>query len=510
MTRFTTLLSTLPFVIWSHAGLAQNSEPTFSAKEMEIVEQAYVSGDLETARIGLEEMAPLSDNPVHWYRLGYMLINAQGGPLEIDEGIVWLRKAAETGHNEALLGLGKIYLNGEGVTADPALAEGFLRQAAEKDEREAQLLLARLYLQGAPDFAPNLEASLTLYNTAAEAGNPQAQFALALLYGQDQFGIRDNEKSLFWLGQAADNGDVQAQFNLARNLESGFGIAQDPEAAIARYRQAAQGGHVTAQRIMGAKYLLDEIPEPIPGRAMTLLEAAALTGDAAAQSNLGYAFATGTKATRNDVTAAGWYQMAADQGFSPATAALGSFYETGRGVEVDLEKAATLYRIAAGQGNAQAAAQLGGMVANGSPATLRAEENSLLWVLTAAVSGNDTATDWLQAQAADGNADAKGLLAELYIEGHVATPEGIDPITLLKESATQGFSEAQHRLGAMYVTGESGLPADYLSAYMWHNLAAARGYQQSAEARDLIAKLMTPEQISEAQTMTRKHLAEQN
>jgi hypothetical protein len=43
------------------------------------------------------------------------------------------------------------------------------------------------------------------------------------------------------------------------------------------------------------------------------------------------------------------------------------------------------------------------------------------------------------------------------------------------------------------------MPKDYVQAYMWSALSAARGHQEGVKNRDSIAKGMTPAQISDAQ-----------
>ena len=60
----------------------------------------------------------------------------------------------------------------------------------------------------------------------------------------------------------------------------------------------------------------------------------------------------------------------------------------------------------------------------------------------------------------------------------------------------------------MYHNGE-GVPQDYVQAFMWYNLAASRfspgeDRDQAAEYRDIIAKWMTPAQISKAQKLARE------
>ena len=59
----------------------------------------------------------------------------------------------------------------------------------------------------------------------------------------------------------------------------------------------------------------------------------------------------------------------------------------------------------------------------------------------------------------------------------------------------------------MYFKGQ-GVPQDYVQAHMWMNLAAsrARGSDQKtyADARDALARIMTPAQIAEAQRRARE------
>jgi TPR repeat protein len=64
-------------------------------------------------------------------------------------------------------------------------------------------------------------------------------------------------------------------------------------------------------------------------------------------------------------------------------------------------------------------------------------------------------------------------------------------------AAEQGDANAQNLLGYMYAAGR-GVLKDYIEAHMWFSLAGAGG-AKSTESRDSVAKMMTPEQIAEAQ-----------
>ena len=61
-------------------------------------------------------------------------------------------------------------------------------------------------------------------------------------------------------------------------------------------------------------------------------------------------------------------------------------------------------------------------------------------------------------------------------------------------------------LGHLYFEGK-GVPQDYVTAYMWLNLAAARSPEMepnAAKARELVASRMTRAQIAQGQKLTRQ------
>lgn len=74
-------------------------------------------------------------------------------------------------------------------------------------------------------------------------------------------------------------------------------------------------------------------------------------------------------------------------------------------------------------------------------------------------------------------------------------------LRLIRPLAEQGDANAQYNLGVFYDNG-LGVPQDRIRAYMWLSLAAMQGRERAAAFRDLIARLMTPGQIAEAQKLT--------
>ena len=70
-------------------------------------------------------------------------------------------------------------------------------------------------------------------------------------------------------------------------------------------------------------------------------------------------------------------------------------------------------------------------------------------------------------------------------------------------AAEQGDALAQTNLGVMYANG-TGVIQDYVRAHMWGNLGASNGNENGAKLRDLVAKKMTPADISKAQRLARE------
>jgi len=83
------------------------------------------------------------------------------------------------------------------------------------------------------------------------------------------------------------------------------------------------------------------------------------------------------------------------------------------------------------------------------------------------------------------------------------TPE----IDALRARAEQGDADAQFALGVAYADG-LGVPQDDVQAHMWFNLVASRltgtRREEAVESRNIVAGLMTPDQLAEARRLARE------
>ena len=106
------------------------------------------------------------------------------------------------------------------------------------------------------------------------------------------------------------------------------------------------------------------------------------------------------------------------------------------------------------------------------------------------------------AKAEQGDAEAQSLLGYMYINGEGVLKDYKEAVKWIRKAAEQGYAEAQYNLGLRYVNGE-GVPQDYVRAYAWGNVGSANGSDNGSELRDLMAKALTPRQISEAQKLSK-------
>ena len=212
-------------------------------------------------------------------------------------------------------------------------------------------------------------------------------------------------------------------------------------------------------------------------------------GDAKAQCFLGESYHFGFGIAKNDVQAVKWWRKAAEQGDATAQFDLGHCYVAGDGVTKDTVEAIKWWRKAAEQGNVKAQFLLGVFCRAGEGAPRNYEE----------------AAKWHQKAADQGLAEAQLELGKLYASG-LGVPQNYQKaVELFRMAAEQGNVDAQGFLGFYYDLGQ-GVSKDEVEAYKWYNLAAAQGDTNAVVLRDSIANSMTPEQIAEAQRLSREFI----
>ena len=94
----------------------------------------------------------------------------------------------------------------------------------------------------------------------------------------------------------------------------------------------------------------------------------------------------------------------------------------------------------------------------------------------------------------------------MYRNGNGVTQDYAESVKWYRKAAERGYAWAQHNLGVMYTRG-LGVVQNYVDAHVWLDLAAKQGNKKAAEISAIVAELMTPAQIAEAQRLAREWLA---
>jgi uncharacterized protein len=114
-----------------------------------------------------------------------------------------------------------------------------------------------------------------------------------------------------------------------------------------------------------------------------------------------------------------------------------------------------------------------------------------------------TAVKWYKLAAEQGHALSQSHLGEMYKDGKGVPQDYKTAVKWYRLAAEQGHALSQAALGAMYVMGR-GVIQDHVYAHMWANLSASNRPEIGRKLRDIIAKRMTPADISKAQSLARE------
>lgn len=135
-----------------------------------------------------------------------------------------------------------IYIDERG---DFALAETPYEQVLVKarfHNAAAQSYLGFLYLSGEEEAPKDTAQAAKWFRLAAEQGQVEAQFNLALLLASGAGGPADPTQAAHWCRRAAEQGFPPAQDHLGLMYAEGHGVPRDKAEALVWFRVAAFGG----------------------------------------------------------------------------------------------------------------------------------------------------------------------------------------------------------------------------------------------------------------------------
>ena len=185
--------------------------------------------NIQNLNFTVEELKILAENGQKdfIYAVGYYYENGIRTSVNLTEAAVWYEKAAQKGHAEAAMRLALLYAQGKGVEKnekkaftymeqaakaggigvkqDLSKAFDWYKQAAAEGDFRAMCCMGGYFLTGNPvPYEP--AKAFQLFEKAANANIPAAQYNLSVLYRYGEGTEKDVEKADFWRMKAAQNG----------------------------------------------------------------------------------------------------------------------------------------------------------------------------------------------------------------------------------------------------------------------------------------------------------------
>ena len=205
----------------------------------------------------------------------------------------WHRKGAEQGYPPSLYQFGLCYKLGIGTNKDEDEAAKWQNKAvsawrarANAGDTEAMIRLGRLYMNG--DVVElDKEKAVQWYRKAAEAGSAFGQSSLAVCYLKGEGVDVDNEEAAKWMLKSAEQGvDRESQWAMGVFYHDGIGVAKDAKEAVKWLERSAKKGFPKAKYSLALCYFMGDGVETDAVKAEKLLEEAADADDEDAKKEL--------------------------------------------------------------------------------------------------------------------------------------------------------------------------------------------------------------------------------
>ena len=411
--------------------------------------------------------------------LGRMLAEGDGVPVDLAKARTQFENAGAVGEQkESTRGLADLYRNPQAPFRDPAKAAALYKQLAEANDTWAMISLARMLAQG-DGIARSFDEARDLLEKATSLGNDAAARSLGDLYRSAEGADRDFAKAEAAYRAAVEKGNSDAMMSLAEMYAKGEGVPASFDGARDLLRKAIKAGNVReASRALGDLYAATG-PDHNPAEAAKAYQVAVDNGDPWAMITLGRMLGDGDGIKADRARAETLLNQAMEAGqVRDAARTLGDLLARADGGSRDPARAVDAYEKAADLGDPWAMIALGGLLARGDGTA--ADPGKAADLFTRAASAGAGAAAWRalgdlyrenpalanpgQAAAAYqkavdlGDTSAMISLAELISSGS-RQPADFDRARGLLETAVSAgaIGEGSRRLGELYLKAPGGI-----------------------------------------------------
>jgi TPR repeat protein len=482
-------------------------------------------------------------------------------PADDEEWLAWLKHGFANDYTPAIVDLARAFQDGRGVEKNETEALELLTIAAVEGDLDGMFTLGCAYEEGR-GVTPDMTVALHWFDAMGEEGDPRGWYRIGTQKWVGTDGDADPEGAREWFEKAAATGDARSCWALATLL------MELPDSGEAEYRraasllrQAAADGMAKAACDLAKVWLNEEsrakfrvaddappeerfprsdkearrllreasdlgdrearsllrqmpLPQKSEGGMVAKIRAAAESGDAEAQYQLGQMRERADGMRRDISEAISWYEKAAANGQVDAALALGRIHINGTGVKKSYEMARRWYLLAAEQGSLRGVFHVGYC-----DDRLERYESALEWYRKAAEGGDlaaafnlaqlyrlgqgaeknfAAAEKWFRVAAREGDGEALRELGLLLLReaGDGGSAEGME---FLRRAATGGDTAAQYHLAQWLVDDDPRAAAEWLRKAAVDDVRA-----QSALGMMLVEGDEIEQNVEEGMTFLRK------
>ncbi len=199
------------------SGIAMPTQPVVSEiSTTDPIGTPQMSAPVQTAPVFTGdqtlEAAAESGNSIAQFQLGITYLDTG----QTEQGLKYIRAAANQNQPAAQYRLAKLYEAGVGVSADPDMARDLTERAARSGNRIAMHDLGLYYAEGRGGVEKNMQTALGWFEKAAERGVVDSQYNLGVLFSATPEIAKDITSAYVWFSVAAKQGDQFAANELAR------------------------------------------------------------------------------------------------------------------------------------------------------------------------------------------------------------------------------------------------------------------------------------------------------
>jgi TPR repeat protein/uncharacterized caspase-like protein/WD40 repeat protein len=389
--------------------------------------------------------------------LGLLFEEGQGVAQDFGEARRWYEKAAAAGNSSAMVNLGRYYEIGVGVTQDYAAARRWYEKAAGAGDALGMTLLGYLYANG-QGVSLDYNEARRWYEKGAAAGDALGMNNIGALYANGSGVTQDHTEARRWYERAASAGNTLAMRNLAIMYAQGQGVAQD-FGETRRWLEKASAANDTSAMVMLAGLHAEGsgVPQNY-AEARRWLEKASAAGNAQAMTSLGVLYVQARGVAQDYAQARTWFQRGAAANDTNAMYNLGLLSVNGQGGAQDYVEARRWFEKAATAGHVAAMTNLG----------------SLYYGAMGVARDYSEARRWYEKAAAAGEANAMNHLGVIYAKGQGVARDPAQARDWYEKSANLGDILAMRNLADAYRFGE-GVAKNLDSAEAWYEKSAAGG-----------------------------------